>query len=334
MCRAHINEEEDLDEDAVRDVAKVMSHPNLVNLVDHSGFGRLNVRRETAWEFTDAGTLNSLILAHGDGLPESLIWHTLVSLLQAVRYLNTGRPTDDLRDGAVRGWKPIVHNAIDPANIFYCHPRTEPGYKTPTYGRCKLGNFSRAMVIESTYDDVNLSDLYAKDIEGEITGYEAPDLSSFQGEPRGVWGKTVGSASDVWSIGAVAVAMMTGDTLWPLVMRENIKVGMMSRRGENWRTVYPTERFERLQALTEGSGMSTFWGMLPFTYSDTLKLFVESMLGVDPWARADVQHKLTTAINCRVQTWRALKDAKDEMVDEYVNEGEPDLPYDPDFDSD
>ncbi|KAK5123509.1 hypothetical protein LTR85_002547 [Meristemomyces frigidus] len=345
MCREHIDEEDKLDAEAVRDVATIMNHPNLVNLVDHSGFGGLNVRKETAWELCEAGTLNSLILAHGDGLPESLVWHTLVSLLQAVRYLNTGRESGDNRDGAAAGWKPIVHNAINPANIFYCQPRTEPGYMTPTYGRCKLGNFSRSMVIESEYDDVSLVELYAKDIEGETTGYEAPDLSSHMaeapamidpetGEKKAVWGKTVGSASDVWSIGAVAVAMMTGDTLWPLVMRENIKVGMMSVRDENWqvidwRTVGPAKRFARLKVLTEGLGVSTLWGMLPFTYSETLKLFVESLLGVNPWTRANVHEKLEAARTFRADTWLALKVRKDETWDEYVGEDEPDIPYDP-----
>ncbi|KAK4549470.1 hypothetical protein LTR36_006467 [Oleoguttula mirabilis] len=365
VCREHLDAEDRLDRDSIRDVESIMNHPNLVNLKDHSGFGQLNVRKETAWEICDAGTLNSLILAHGDGLPESLIWHTLVSLLQAVRYLNTGRSRFDDRDGAAAGWKPIVHNAINPANIFYCQARTEPGFKTPTYGRCKLGNFSRAMAIESAYDDVSLLELYEKEVEGETTGYEAPDLSSHKGEPeatvdeitgerKAVWGKTVGSASDVWSIGAVAVAMMTGDTLWPLVMREYIKIGMEPRRYQtpqtpnpaqprrppqplkplDWRTVSPAERFERLKALTEEEFASKLWNILPFTYSDTLKLFVESMLGVNPWTRANVQDKLATAKQCRAETWLELKRVGDEMLDEYVEEGEPDLPYDPTWDSD
>ena len=327
VCREVVDDEDMLDLDSITDVAKVMSHCNLVNLVEHSGFadGR---RKETAWEFCGAGTLNSLILTHKEPLPESLIWHTVCSLMRAVHFLNTGREDGDVYRTAAIGWKPIVHNAINPANVFYCHPQTsEPGYRKATYGHCKLGNFSRAMVIDTADDDVSLTALYDKGIEGEFTGYESPELSSHMGEPdwfidddtgeiRGVWGKTIGSASDVWSIGAVAVAMMTGDTIWPLVMRENIKVGMMSRRDEDWRTVWPPDRFERLKALTNSDQASTLAGMLPFTYSERLRYFVETLLSPDPWTRVNIVQKLASATNSRYEAMSDLKTAGSEVRDE------------------
>ncbi|KAK5136769.1 hypothetical protein LTR08_002065 [Meristemomyces frigidus] len=336
ICRELVDDEDELDLDSVHDVAKIMSHTNLVNLVEYSGFGE-GYRKETAWEFCGAGTLNSLLLANGKPLPESLIWHTLCSLLKAVHFLNTGRRDEELGRDAATGWKPIVHNSINPANVFYSDPKfPEPGYRMATYGIAKLGNFTRAMVIDAADDDVSLTALYSKGIEGEFTGFESPELSSHMGEPdwtvdeitgekRGVWGKTIGSASDVWSIGAVAVAMMTGDTIWPLVMNASISVGMMSRRDEDWRTVWPPDRFERLKALTGGEQCSLLAEILPFTYSERLKHFVATLLSPDPWTRVDVVQKLRSAVRLRYDTMSDLEAAGSDCRKEYTEEGEPDL---------
>lgn len=179
MCREIIDDEDELDANSVTDVVKITNYPHLVNLVDHSGFeNEFWTRKETAWEICNAGTLNALMLEHGEGLPESLIWHTILDLLMAVRYLNTGRRTRwDDRKSAIPGWKPVVHNAINPSNIFYMHPRQPvPGGTKATYGLCKLGNFSRAMIINDPQDTVDYLTLQNNLLLDELTGYEAPEL--------------------------------------------------------------------------------------------------------------------------------------------------------------
>ena len=279
-CREVNDEDEDLGLNHVENVQKVLQHPHLVQMVEH-GFDTVDTRKETAWEYCDAGTLNRLILAQeGEGLPESFIWHTLISLLEAVVYLNTGEAVmqGDNRDPFVDispTWRPIAHNFINPANIFYCHPRKEDGFKLPTYGHCKLGNFTKCVVFQDEDEMLMLPELLDKDVEGEYTGYEAPELSSHFAEAR----LSPDGVSDVWSIGAVAFTMMMGEGVWRSVMRERISDRMLSRRSKDWRTVNPNERFQRLDAMTQPhSGCTSLESILPLNYSKQLRRLVQRML--------------------------------------------------------
>lgn len=317
-CREIVDEDDELGPMAVNDVQRVLDHPNLVRLVEHDGFATQDTRKETAWEHCDAGTLNRLILAHkGDALPESLIWHTIQSSLFAVLHLSSGRRYPDPAPEPVAGWKPMLHNLINPANIFYCHPRKYEGYKEPTYGDCKLGNFSSCLVLAKDQYSVSLSTMYEKDIHGEITGYEAPERSSYYPDAR-----LYGSASDIWSIGACAVAMMTGQPIWHLVMRENINARMMSRRNSDWQKVVPSDRFERLAAMcNETRGSTKFRDALPLTYSVTLKRFVEALIDPNPFGRPDIE----TACHYVVAAYAGMRiDAQGtDLEEEYVFEDEP-----------
>lgn len=317
-CREVHDEDNQLGLQSVSDVQKALDHPNLVGLVEHDGFGTQDTRKETAWEFCDAGTLNQLILAHkGDALPESLIWHTLQSLLQAVLHLSTGRRLVIDGPSPPVGWKPILHNLINPANVFYCHPRKYKDFKQPTYGVCKLGNFTSCVVLGPNEFTLGLSDLWDENIEGEFTGYEAPERSSYYPEAR-----IFGAASDVWSIGAVAVAMMTGQPIWHLVMRENINASMMSRRNSNWQTVVPSDRFERLAVLcNETPASSRLRDALPLTYSPRLKELVERLVHPNPFERMDVQKLVGEVMMANLEMqFDAVWKGKEE---EYVFEGEP-----------
>ncbi|KAK3678578.1 hypothetical protein LTR78_001876 [Recurvomyces mirabilis] len=267
------------------DVGDLLNHPNLVQLLEYDDTDGTRTSKRTKWEYCNAGTLNQLILVQdGEGLPESFIWHTIISLLRASTYLVTGRQAltatdcqlaDDLEP--IRGWKPISHNFIHPANVFYCHPKPVAGFKNLTYGTCKLGNFEKCTVFKNWNDKRDVIQLWDQDLEGEYTGYEAPELSSYWPQAE----IAPGGLGDVWSIGACAVAMMTSRPIWELVMRQDITSDMISRRDEDWRTVVPTERFNRLAAMCRPdlpAGCTTLQQALPFTYSPVLRSIVEQMV--------------------------------------------------------
>ncbi|EMD00131.1 hypothetical protein BAUCODRAFT_21786 [Baudoinia panamericana UAMH 10762] len=333
-CREIVDEDFALDEQAANDTQTVLNHPNLIRMVEHDGFGTLYTRKETAWEYCNAGTLNGLLLAHqGEGLPESLIWHTLVSLLQAVFHLRTGRYTlESGQDSTpLPGWKPIAHNCITPVNIFYCHPGKTSGFRVPTYGDCKLGNFTHCVVFKGARHSVTLLELLNSNTDGESTGYEAPELSSFHPQPS-----IRGSSADVWSVGAVAVAMMLGGrSLWDLVMTENINVMMMSRRDEDWRSVNASERFDRLAALCGAEsevlpdgglrGSTALVDALPFVYSPSLKSWLQRMVHPSPAARPSVEEVLRGVTAAYAKIKAEADQQEGDMADEYVVEGEPDL---------
>lgn len=303
ICRDVANDE-GVSPEAVEDVRLVLDHPNLVRLLDHSGFRIDDTRSETSWEFCDAGSLNQLMLdqSSGQGLPESLIWHTALSLLRAMHYLNCGTYPD--QEDSVPGWRAIVHNGINPANIFYCHPRNRSKCKKPTYGTCKLGNFARCTILRHPLERYSVLQCEKAGIADETSGYEAPEITNLIGDSEiyvDTSGpalesigetSTIGSAGDIWSIGAVAIAMMTGKPLWDHVMRENISASMMSRRYEAWEKVWPPDRYARLEALLERDGL---WKSLPLWYSTELKKFVQSLVSLVPEERCDVEDMLERA---------------------------------------
>jgi hypothetical protein len=82
-------------------------------------------------------------------LPESFCWHVLCSILKAFAWLhhgvreeyNTRTKTNETIRADV-DWQTILHHAVTPDNIFFCHPQT----KFETFGLCKLGNLSNAFV--------------------------------------------------------------------------------------------------------------------------------------------------------------------------------------------
>lgn len=208
-----------MDEYGVTRVQETLFYDRLIRLVDYDGFddGKdLNVDKRLYWEYCDKGSLRSLLSRHEGGLEEDLIWHVLRELLRAVVYLHTGvRHDDPLIDdesgpSVSRRW-PIVHCQINPDNIhFSSQGRQQPAesWGVQPGGRSwwpmvKLGNFSKvAFITDPTPPSCIQQFKYTK--AGEYTWFEAPELSWYSRfDP-------VAGQSDMWSIAAVAVAMMGG----------------------------------------------------------------------------------------------------------------------------
>lgn len=179
-----------LDNGAGSAVSALLNHANLINIISNVpvqvfGGSKDQVEYFSIWDFCDAGSLSSFmqrpagtlgvprpeLTACGrvkEFLPESLVWHVAISMLQALAWLHEGyraKPVivrglgDDFsdlspivetrdwraeteRDGKMgEDWMPVLHRNISAGNIFFQHPRG-----SETYGYCKLGNFSKAFV--------------------------------------------------------------------------------------------------------------------------------------------------------------------------------------------
>lgn len=163
-------------------VAAVLNHPNLVSHIDlHQvpfWHGRdFEYRDYAISDYMDAGTLRNFIdktpvlpkieLRTGavlQWLPEGLVWHVAMSLLNALTWLHEGvRQEDTIEWGdcetATRGaarqtprdrkedWWPILHRDLRTDQVFFQHPRG-----IETYGSCKLGGFGSMFVSGHVHD--------------------------------------------------------------------------------------------------------------------------------------------------------------------------------------
>ncbi|KAH9827840.1 Apoptosis antagonizing transcription factor [Teratosphaeria destructans] len=336
-----------LGEDDAQDMFKIMNHPNLVSIVDWDGFGedgyggaQDNVRRELAWERCNAGTLNRLIQDYGRPLPESFIWHTLLSMLRALQYLSYGQSNmcqvgigGTVSDLIVDGWRPILHNQINPANIFYCKPVQIQGYKKTCYGPCKLGNFSNALVLRRPlwfwdrelqklllgHDSISTLELDRRNIARErhrYYDYDAPELSIYAGQevcPIPVSTRSeksrkhdrgagiVGNASDIWSLGAVIVVMMTGgkQNIWDILA--------WAYTEDESQTIGPTGRarliarlVDEIDAVDEDGEpyLDPVKDLLPDQYSDELRQLVSLMMDPRPQLRLEIHELLEQGLGC------------------------------------
>ncbi|XP_049939411.1 mitogen-activated protein kinase kinase kinase 4 isoform X1 [Schistocerca serialis cubense] len=130
-------------------------------------------------EFCAEGTLESLVAATENGLPEGLIRRYTYQLLQAVKTLHDHG---------------IVHRDIKSANIFL----------TGGGNHLKLGDFGSAVKIKAHTT-----------MPGELQGfvgtqaYMAPEV--FTKTDTGGHGR----AADIWSLGCVVVEMASGKRPWP-----------------------------------------------------------------------------------------------------------------------
>ncbi|KAL6694823.1 hypothetical protein J3F84DRAFT_375242 [Trichoderma pleuroticola] len=150
-------------------IVQIFNHANIVSIAGHikthavvtaapaAEDPRLSRPRDyIVWDYCDAGNLSALLSSMPRRspdfhLPESLCWHVLTSLLNAITYLHDGKrlvldtkaPAGEERQWLPvdQDWNPILHRAIEPENIFFQHPRG-----SETYGLCKLGNFEHAAV--------------------------------------------------------------------------------------------------------------------------------------------------------------------------------------------
>lgn len=166
-------------------IAQIFNHENIISIVGHikthhaaTSSGRAHLEEYIVWDYCDASNLSALFQSKPCEstefyLPESLCWHVLTSLLNAITYLHDGKrlflDTEASAGGAKKmwasvdqDWLPILHRAVEPRNIFFQQPRG-----VETYGMCKLGNFEHAVVTNHviTPDGEDVTD---KDVEVSV----------------------------------------------------------------------------------------------------------------------------------------------------------------------
>ncbi|PPJ59581.1 hypothetical protein CBER1_01151 [Cercospora berteroae] len=240
------------------------------------------------WERMDGRHLGVTLTKRPDGVEEEFVWYFLVSLLDAVRWLHHGlperlRPEDDGR--------PVVHNNINPDSIWL----NRPWKRELRYGTLKLGDFSRSIVLDpistnslnSRVRDERFQSVSQKR-HPQQENFEAPELSwlldTDPGKDAGDFGvqsstscHPVGGKSDIWSIGAVAVALMGG--IW-------IDPGDSTLL--RWSGI-TRERAFVLQTLQLYKLGGKRWDitLLPQNYSRTLRAVLERLLTLDPKRRPD-----------------------------------------------
>ena len=303
-----------IEQSMAEDTANLMQHENLVNILDDDGFGpdQENIRQEVLYEFCSGGTLNKLILSRKPeapvlkprraatylptrevvlGLPEDLVWHVLLSLLRATYWLHHRR-------------QPVVHCAIDPANVFFTAPRpTDRRPLVKKYGLVKLGNFGNAVILPHAFDPdrndyeeiLDRCSIFEHMIPEDYkeTGYEAPEMLGMLGEDEISDEKIFpGPCSDLFSVGVTCFAMMTGKTIWDLLLeRRFITRSLSSHRmdravlEEQWRFSDYDERMKMLKAVLRGE--QVLGDTLPGFYSPEIRKIVEGLLNLDPEMRGE-----------------------------------------------
>lgn len=296
---AHEPPNDTVSDNTLQAIQNLLNHPNIVPLVNNDDGQEDDASDDSISEFGAALKLNDLILSRAIPYPsrkktgllaESLIWHTLISLLRAAHYLHTGgRSSREEWGGA--DWPPVVNNFFNPTNIIYTEPQCGDEGDEATYGTCMLQNFGRCVVLPRIVDpededeteneraDRKQAFSHVSALAGE-TGFEAPEHFGYTDD-------IPGPASDLWSIGAVIVAMMTGRNVWDLVLEGDfIKEARdeRNRRGslpERWQDVDSHQRIISLMAL--GVGKLAF--ALPKRYGESLKIVVECLLAFNPLER-------------------------------------------------
>ena len=255
---------------------------------------------------------------HPAGLIEPLVWHVMLSILRALRYLHTGQDAHSTKDDPPPGWMPIVHNLIRPGNIILEHPMSKHSKYGPfRYGACKLGNFTRCLVLPTvgeieSADPKDLTDEAKGAIaerhdtfgtlfyKGEETGYEAPEIFAEDTQET----QYPGQWSDLWSLGALAVEMMTCRNVWDLILEIEFKDKAQANYHhgllwERWRHVLMEDRHELLRKF---AGEARIFKCLPRLYSRDLRILVEALLSHNPRNRGRAQDVLQD-IEQRHETW-------------------------------
>jgi serine/threonine protein kinase len=301
--------------------------------------------------FTDICTLQELInesrkppgiptSKHSAGLTEGLVWHVMLSVLRALAYLHTGQKVHPTKRDPPPGWMPIVHNGIRPENIIFEHPISKHSkHLVFRFGACRLGNFARCVVLPTagefgSEDPEDLTDEERTAVaerheafgelfyKGEEFGYEAPEIIAEDVEET----HYPGPLSDLWSLGALGVEMMTCRNVWDLVLEIEFKDKAQANYHhgqveERWRHVSMENRHELLRKF---AGEARIVKGLPRLYSHSLRVLIEALLGHNPWNRGKAQDVLQDAEQ-RYETWRRPTgkghriyetEAMDEIIDD------------------
>ncbi|KAK4085291.1 uncharacterized protein Triagg1_281 [Trichoderma aggressivum f. europaeum] len=223
-------------------IAQIFNHENIISIAGHIKTNSVVTAAPAAedpqlsrpknyivWDYCDAGNLSALFdyMPRGSPdfyLPESLCWHVLTSLLNAITYLHDGKrlfldtkaPAGEERQWLPvdQDWNPILHRAIEPENIFFQHPRG-----SETYGPCKLGNFEHAVVTNHVITPGDEPDVVDGDVEISIAmaarrGFESLDAmrhklrTSVIADTANNYPYTI--TNELFSVGTVIFEMMTG----------------------------------------------------------------------------------------------------------------------------
>ncbi|KAH7151894.1 kinase-like domain-containing protein [Dactylonectria estremocensis] len=214
-------------------VAQILNHENILSLVgriDLQPFSKTQkkddkVESYLVWDYCDASNLSAVFFNHtykdsSYYLPESFCWHVIRSLTRAVAYLHDGKrvnfkpnnlPGEPLAwESADVDWLPILHRAIEPANIWFQQRRG-----TETYGLCKLGDFGKAMVschvvnadkqVGARPFGMSLATTQGNKPLLETLGKYQEDIEDYPEHER-----PYTLVQELWSVGAVVFTMMTG----------------------------------------------------------------------------------------------------------------------------
>ncbi|KAL7911967.1 kinase-like domain-containing protein [Trichoderma velutinum] len=223
-------------------IGQIFNHENIISIAGHiktypiigaasaAEDSQLSRSRDyIVWDYCDAGNLSALFQSMPCKspefyLPESLCWHVLISLLNAITYLHDGKrlfldakaPAGEERQWLLvdEDWNPILHRAIEPRNIFFQHPRG-----SETYGLCKLANFEHAVVTNHVITLGDGPDVVDGDAEISIAiaprrGFESLDTMRHKLRTSATADTTDNQpytiVNELFSVGTIIFTMMTG----------------------------------------------------------------------------------------------------------------------------
>ena len=153
----------------------------------------------------------------------------------------------------------------------------------------------------------NFEGLY---LAGEKAGFEAPEIvAELHDYVHKYKTEYPGPASDLWSLGATAVAMMTGYSIWDLLLEMEFEEKATDVEHfdeasipEHWRHAQIQRRHRLLRMYTERP--LRLLKALPTVYSPELRVVVERLLNVNPWNRG-LAPDILTMVETKYDQWRA-----------------------------
>ncbi|KAI4253475.1 MAG: hypothetical protein LQ352_003669 [Teloschistes flavicans] len=142
--------------------------------------------KTTGYNYCSAGDLERLAdayISHQAHIPESFIWHVFLQLAEAFAFIHTGydRLSLDPRRRPHKGFHPVIHRDVKPANVFL-----KPNDYADGYPNLVLADFGLATTQTST-----------NNLIGTLS-YQGPEIPLHSRE------------GDIWSLGACIHVMCTG----------------------------------------------------------------------------------------------------------------------------
>ncbi|KAI9769152.1 MAG: hypothetical protein M1840_004503 [Geoglossum simile] len=274
---------------------RLLSHPNLVCLIDivRDSEALGGCKDSLVWDRCDTnlGKVLSQVQTSGEeelAVPESLCWHVLSGINQALQYLHTGQKRAYLWGQQMvvdDDWQGVLCASISPTTIYFTSPKGRD-----TYGTVKLGCFKDAVVTSGASMQVRHPPL------GHGGEYKAPVAVSplmqeriIVNKPQEIRKRTHdwSPAAEVWSLGAVVYHMMVGHP--------------------------PLERDMTSIIPCDNKSLHYYIDAIPNRYSNELRTLVYEMLHISRKRRPTAQ-ELTTRIGAGLSFWR------DKTDEEYIVE--------------